>query len=84
MKSRLLLLGMFSITLGIMVVSCDNGTNESTGKRYSIQVNNQAAVSRAITAGDKVELYIHNFEYCEDANNRALILVADGDRDRLV
>jgi hypothetical protein len=37
--------------------------------------------ARSIAPTDKVELYIENFEYCEDANNRALILVADGDRD---
>ncbi|MCL2601499.1 MAG: hypothetical protein FWD91_01665 [Treponema sp.] len=34
-----------------------------------------------LLASDAVELYINNFEYLEDANNRALIIVASGDRD---
>jgi hypothetical protein len=48
---------------------------------YSIQVNNQASAARAVSAGDTVELHIINFEYCEDANTRALILIANNDRD---
>jgi hypothetical protein len=56
---------------------------------YSIQVNNQLAgqsnqqlsVARSVAVGDTVELHILNFEYCEDADNRAMILIANGDRD---
>ena len=41
-----------------------------------------ATVSAAASfdAGDTVELYIENFEYCLDTNGVGLILIADGDR----
>jgi hypothetical protein len=73
---------LFILVLADGLISCDNeGTDNSvTGLKYSVQVNNQAS-SKSIAAGDTIELYINNFEYNEDANNRALILIADGNRD---
>jgi hypothetical protein len=77
---------LFSLALVLVLAACptDGGGNGNGVKKdltYSIQVNNQAASPRAITASDTVELFITNFEYCEDAQNRAMILIANGDRD---
>jgi hypothetical protein len=72
----------------------DNNNNNGGGNvTYSVEVKNQLApaaslasplpppgMARNIAATDTVELYINNFEYLEDAQNRALILIADGDR----
>jgi hypothetical protein len=87
--------GMVAMVLafGMMVVGCDDGSDDDSGGgggnslTYSIQVNNQAAVqssqqlsvARSEAAEDIVELYILHFVYCEDAKNRGMILVANGD-----
>jgi hypothetical protein len=80
MKSKMGLALGGLLVFGFLFGACDmdDGSNNLT---YSIQVNNQASLARTIVSTDTVELYINNFEYCEDANNRALILVANGDRD---
>jgi len=79
MKNKLFLAGMLGmiLTFGILTISCE----DERDLRYSVQVNNRAA-SRAIAAEDTVELYIHHLEYEEDANNRALIIIAANDRDQ--
>jgi hypothetical protein len=80
MKGKLVLALSALLVFGLVLGGCDiDGGKENL--RYSIQVNNQAASARTIGTDDTVELYINNLEYCEDAYNRALILVAQGDRD---
>ena len=79
MKSFIKLFGIiaFIAIIGLSMTACH--MNLPSGRGYSIQVNNQAA-GRSIAPTDTVELYIHHFEYQEDANNRALIIIANGDR----
>jgi hypothetical protein len=83
------------LVFGMALVGCDDGSTDDDGGsgrgkdlKYSIRVNNQAgqsqqqsSVARTVSAGDTVELYILNFEYCEDDNARAMILIAHDDRD---
>jgi hypothetical protein len=89
MKKALFVVIFIVIALIITTISCDTGTGPGFGPgpgtgtgdlKYSVQVNNQLSPARSLMAGDTVELYIENFEYCEDAENRALILIANGDR----
>jgi hypothetical protein len=82
MKKIAILLAGAALVCSVIFASCEFGTIREVvgGLKYSIQVNNQSA-SRSISAADTVELYIYNFEYCEDANNRGLIIIANGDRD---
>jgi hypothetical protein len=87
MKNTKILLAILAIALVFGMTACSNGGGGTPqdnpqgmkGIKYSIQVNNQAA-SRAINATDKVELYILNFEYLEDANTRGLMIIANGNR----
>ncbi|MCL2440927.1 MAG: hypothetical protein FWD14_04240 [Treponema sp.] len=83
---------IFLVTFAVMIIalfaitSCDNlGTiNTLTGGlKTSIQVNNGQGARSAgnLTETDIVELYIENFEYLEDAQPRALMVIAKGDRD---
>ncbi len=79
-------LGVLAIVLllGTAIIGCENGIDQHPNLKYSVQVNNQAAMPRAITSEDTVELYIHNLDYNEDINDvvgRGLVLVASGDRD---
>lgn len=71
------------LVFGFLFSACDDSPSNSNhpNLNYSIQVNNQAGMSRSVQAGDVVKLHILNFEYAEDAHNRALILIANGDRD---
>ncbi|MDR3301935.1 MAG: hypothetical protein LBT01_05300 [Spirochaetaceae bacterium] len=95
-KRNLLGMLAMVLVFGMALVGCDDGSDDDDGGggggkdlKYSIQVKNQLtspssqqlSVARAVSAEDEVELYILNFEYCEDANNRGLILIANGDRD---
>ncbi|MDR1894453.1 MAG: hypothetical protein LBQ61_07165 [Spirochaetales bacterium] len=77
MKKNLSLAALLAaIVVSVTIAACDLGNGRL---RYSVQVNNQAA-GLTIANTDTVELYILNLEYSEDANNRGLILIADGDR----
>ena len=91
MKRTFVLIAAFASALALS--ACDNlGTINGLigGLYYSIQVNNAqagggrmagAVTPATITTGDTVELYIETFEYLQDKENRALILIANGDRD---
>jgi len=84
---------MVLIFSAMSLTGCNNGggggsaPQNTKNLKYSIQVNNKAApqaknnAARAINDTDTVELFILNFEYLEDAENRGLIMVANGDRD---
>jgi len=78
--------------IGFSMVTCGK-ISDSRDLKYSLQVNNQAATvaplaahyaapraAAAFGAEDKVELFIVNLEYNEDADNRALIIIANGDK----
>ena len=82
-KTMFAMLAIFAAAFAL--AACDAfGTIIGTisGLKYSIQVDNQAGGARAVLAsGDEVELYIRGFAYEEDANNRVLCLVSDGDTD---
>jgi len=67
--------------IGFSMVTCGK-IQEGRDLKYSLQVvNNQAATrAAALAATDKVELFIVNLEYNEDADSRALIIIANGDR----
>jgi hypothetical protein len=92
MKNKWLVDLCVLLVFGFVVTACDmgnSGSKDLSGSRdlySSIQVNNQLShpsrsMARSIAAGDTVELYIHHLEYMEDANYRALIIIANGDRD---
>jgi len=80
MKKTIKVLGFIALVavIGILFSGCKEDEEKHKNLRYSIQVNNQAT-SRSISAGEKVELYIETFQYNEDANPRALILIGNGD-----
>jgi hypothetical protein len=67
------------LLLGLVITACEMGGRGDL--KYSIQVNNQLSARSMISAEDTVELYIHHFEYREDAARRVLIIIANGDRD---
>jgi len=76
-----------ALIVTLLITNCDNfHTIRSVigNIDYSIQVNNQAASRAALSENDTIELFIRNFQYCEDAASRSIAIIAEGwDRGRL-
>jgi hypothetical protein len=77
MKNIIKLAGF--IALVVVIVFSFANCKEDINLKYSVQVDNQLAAAKAIAASDKVELYILILVYREDAEDRGLFLIADGE-----